>query len=106
MAGFMLRTVKSFGLGDFVRVNERFGRVTERGLFHTEIQSEDRDLTTLPNLYLTAHPLKVVRASGTVISCQLSLGYDIPYYKVEPLLKQADLDAITYKVAGFYAEIK
>ncbi len=122
MAGFMLRTVKSFNLGDFVRVNEHFGRVTERGLFHTEIQSEDRDLITLPNLYLTAHPVKVVRASGTVVSCELSLGYDIPYYHVEPLVKQAGIDAgledpfvqilalgddaITYKVAGFCAEVK
>ena len=122
MAGFMLRTVKSFNLGDFVRVNEHFGRVTERGLFHTEIQSEDRDLITLPNLYLTSHPVKVIRASGTVVSCDLSLGYDIPYYEVEPLLKQAGLDAglqepfvqiialgddaITYKVAGFCAEVK
>ncbi len=122
MAGFMLRTVKSFNLGDFVRVNQHFGRVTERGLFHTEIQSEDRDLITLPNLYLTAHPVEVVRASGTVISCDLSLGYDIAYFQVEPLLKQAGIDAgleepfvqilalgddaITYKVAGFCAEVK
>ncbi|HAD10240.1 MAG TPA: mechanosensitive ion channel protein MscS [Porticoccaceae bacterium] len=122
MAGFMLRAVESFKLGDFVQVNEHFGRVTERGLFHTEIQSEDRDLITLPNLYLTTHPVKVVRASGTVISCQLSLGYDVPYYEVEPLLEQAALDAgledpfiqltklgdhaVSYKAAGFCAEVK
>ncbi len=122
MAGFMLRIVKSFNLGDFVRVNEHFGRVTERGLFHTEIQSEERDLITLPNLYLTTHPVKVVRASGTVVSCELSLGYDVPYYKVEPLARQAGIDAgleepfmqilvlgddaITYKIAGFCAEVK
>ena len=49
MAGLMLQVVKSFKPGDFVRVGEYFGRVTERGLFHVEIQTEDRDLTTLPN---------------------------------------------------------
>lgn len=122
MAGLMLRAVESFKLGDFVRVNEHFGRVTERGLFHTEIQSEDRDLITLPNLYLTTHPVKVVRASGTVIACELSLGYDVPYYQVEPLLEQAALDAgledpftqltrlgdhaVSYKAAGFCSEVK
>jgi len=122
MAGFMLRSVKSFNLGDFIRVNEHFGRVAERGLFHTEIQSEDSDLITLPNLYLTRYPVKVVRASGTVVTCKLSLGYDIPYYRVEPLLKQAGSDAglqepfvqllmlgdnaITYQVAGFCTEVK
>lgn len=46
MAGFMLRSVASFRTGDFVRVGEHFGRVTETALLHTEIQSEDRDLIT------------------------------------------------------------
>ena len=75
MAGLMLRTVHSFRPGDFVRVEDHFGRVTERGLFHTEIQTEDRDLVTLPNLFLVTHPVKVVRASGTVVSARVSLGY-------------------------------
>ena len=44
-----------------------FGRVTERGLFHTEIQTEDRDLVTLPNLYLVTNPVKVVRTFLTVL---------------------------------------
>ena len=93
MAGFMLRSVKSFRHGDFVRVGEHFGRVTESGLFHTEIQSQDRDLITLPNLYLATNPLTVVRSSGTFTSCEVSLGYDIAWHRVEPLLKQATLDA-------------
>lgn len=66
-AGFMLRAVRSFRPGDFVRVGEQFGRVTTRGLFHTEIQTEDRDLTTLPNLHLISNPITVVRASGTIV---------------------------------------
>ena len=60
--------MRNFRPGDFVRVGERLGRVTERGLFHTEIQTEDRDLTTLPNLYLVTNPVTVVRASGTIVS--------------------------------------
>ncbi len=121
MAGLMLRAVRSFSPGDFVRVGEYFGRVTERGLFHTEIQSEDRDLVTIPNLYLSLNPVTVIRSSGTIISCDLSLGYDVPYYRVEPLLKSAAEDAglqdpftqiltlgdfsITYRIAGFCTEV-
>ena len=74
MAGFMLRAVRSFHTGDFIQVGEQFGRVTERGLFHIEIQTEDRDLTTLPNLYLVSNPVKVIRYSGTVVSATVSLG--------------------------------
>ena len=61
MAGFMLRGMQSFRLGDFLRVEKQFGRVTERGLFHTEIQTEERALTTLPNLFLVSHPFTVIR---------------------------------------------
>ncbi len=121
MAGLMLRAVRSFSPGDFVRVGGYFGRVTERGLFHTEIQSEDRDLVTIPNLFLSVNPVTVIRSSGTIISCDLSLGYDVPYYRVEPLLKAAAEDAglqdpfaqiltlgdysITYRIAGFCTEV-
>ena len=122
MAGVMLRSVRSFRTGDFIRVADHFGRVTERGLFHIEIQSEERDLITLPNLYVASNPVKVVHSSGTIVSCDLSLGYDLPHYKITPLLKQAAQQvglkepfvhlrelgdfAISYRICGFYEEVK
>lgn len=122
MAGILLTLIKSYRIGDFIRINDQFGRVTVRGLFHTEIQTEDRDLTTFPNLYLATNPLTVVSASGTVISTVLSLGYDLPHSRVETLLLQAAGEAgleepfvqvielgdfsITYKVSGFLSEVK
>jgi small conductance mechanosensitive channel len=122
MAGLMLRAVGNFRPGDFVRVNGEFGRVTERGLFHTELQTEDRDLATLPNLYLVTNPVKVVRGSGTLISATLSLGYDVPHAQIEALLGKAATAAeleepfvrvlelgdfsVKYRVAGFLADVK
>ncbi len=122
MAGVMLRGMQSFRLGDFLRVEQQFGRVTERGLFHTEIQTEDRDLTTLPNLYLVSHPFTVIRASGTIVSATVSLGYDSPPSQIEGLLIQAAQNArlkdpfvhvlvlgdfsVTYRIAGFLEEVK
>ncbi len=121
MAGFMLRGVRSFRPGDFIKVGEQFGRVTERGLFHTEIQTEDRDLTTLPNLFLVSHPITVVHSSGTIVSASVSLGYDIPHERIEQLLKEAAIAAklqepfvqikelgdfsVTYRIAGFLPEV-
>ena len=122
MAGLMLRSVKSFNPGDFIEAGDHFGKVTERGLFHTEIQSEDRDLITLPNLYLTTNPVKVVRSSGTALNCTISLGYDVPHERVDALLKEAAEKAglkdpfvqiealgdfaVTYKAAGFYENVE
>ncbi len=122
MAGVMLRGMQSFRLGDFLRVQNQFGRVTERGLFHTEIQTEDRDLTTLPNLFLVSHPFTVVRASGTIISGCVSLGYDTPqdtieYYLLEaaratklkdPFVHVLELGdfSVTYRISGMLEDVK
>ena len=89
MAGLMLRSVGSFRSGDFIEVQGNFGRVSARGLFHTEIQTENRDLNTLPNLYLVSNPVKVVGSSGTIVSAKVSLGYDTSQSRVEGLLKEA-----------------
>lgn len=122
LAGFMLRGMQSFRLGDFLRVENQFGRVTERGLFHTEIQTEERDLTTLPNLFLVSHPITVIRSSGTIVSATVSLGYDISHQIIDALLVEAALAAkltdpfvhimelgdysVTYRVSGFLSEVK
>ena len=64
MAGVMLRSLRSFKIGDFVRVADHFGRVSEMGLLHVEIQTEDRDLMTIPNLFMVNQPTKVIHASA------------------------------------------
>jgi small conductance mechanosensitive channel len=66
MAGLMLRALHNFRAGDFLKVGEHF----EQGFLHTEIQTEERDLTTLPNLYLVTNPITVVRSSGTIVSAR------------------------------------
>lgn len=122
MAGLMLRSVGSFRPGDFVRVGEHFGRVTLMRLLHTEVQTEDRDLTTLPNLYLVTNPVKVVHKDGTLVSGTVSLGYDVPRQDVERLLLEAAAQtglrdpfvlvvelgdySVVYRVRGFLENVE
>jgi small-conductance mechanosensitive channel len=122
LAGVMLRAVRGFRMGDFIRTEDHFGRVSERGLFHTEIQTADRELTTLPNLYLVTHPVTTVRSSGTIVSATVSLGYDVPRTRVETLLLDAagqvgltdpfvqilELGdfSVNYRIAGLLVEVK
>jgi len=122
LAGIMLRMISNFKPGDFVTVNDHFGRITERGLFHTEMQTESSDLLTLPNLYLTTNPVRVTRSNGTFISGECSLGYDVPRSKIEETLIDAANRAgltdafvrittlgdfsVVYKVYGMVKEIK
>jgi len=83
MAGLMLKTIGNIEPGNFITVGDYFGRISEMDLLHTEIQTEERDLTTLPNLYLVTHPVRVMRSSGTIIFVELSLGYDVSRVVVE-----------------------
>jgi small conductance mechanosensitive channel len=122
MAGLMLRSMGNFRPGDFVKVGDHFGRVSAVSLVHTEIQTEDRDLTTFSNIYLVTNPVTVVRASGTIISSTVSLGYDVPRADVEealvdaagrseladPFVQVRELGdfSITYRVCGFLADVK
>ena len=117
MAGIMLRSVSSFKPGDFIEVADQMGRVTERDLFHTEIQTADRDLVTLPNSIMVNQPVRVVRASGTIVSATASLGYDVSRHVLEDLFVGAAESAgllepfvqvlelgdysVNYRIAGF-----
>lgn len=116
LAGIMLRAIKSARPGDFVTLGDLSGRITEIALLHSEIQTEFRDLVTVPNLHMVTNPVKVVRASGTIITAEVSLGYDVPNGRVSELLCKAAENAglvetfvhvrelgdfsVTYRVAG------
>ncbi|MDF2178794.1 mechanosensitive ion channel [Aliiglaciecola sp. CAU 1673] len=122
MAGILLRMTQPFKTGDFIRVGEHFGRVSERGRFDTEIQTETRELIALPNTLLTTQALAAIRSSGTIISVNISLGYDVHHARVEKLLLEAaekanlkdafvhilSLDdfTVSYRLSGFLEEVK
>lgn len=121
LAGIMLRTIGNARPGDFITVVDITGRMTELGLLHTEIQTEDSDLVTVPNLIIATNPLKVVRSSGTIVSAEVSLGYDCPNSRVSQLLCDAAEEAglhesfvqirdlgdfsVVYRVAGVLHDV-
>lgn len=122
MAGILLRVTSPFRVGDFIQVNEHFGRVAERGLFDTEVQSESRELISIPNTLLVTHPVATVRNSGAIVSTTLSLAYDLNHNQIRPLLLEAAATSglkepfvhiqalgdfsITYRISGVLTEAK
>ena len=122
MAGIMLRVTKPFRTGDFITVGEHFGRVTERGLLDTEIQTEHRSLVAIPNTMLIGNAVSVERSSGALVSVELSLGYDLNHVRIERLLeiaaKRCGLEepfvqilklgdfSVSYRVSGLLNDVK
>lgn len=89
IAGLMNNSMKRFRNGDLISLDQMQGRVTKKSIFHTEIQLEDSNFMTIPNLYIATHPVKLTRKTNTVISTTVSLGYDVPRGKIEDALKEA-----------------
>ena len=122
MAGIMLRMINPFRRGDFIKINDTFGRVTEINFLHTQIQSVDRDLIMIPNHKLVSDPLKTIRSSGTIIATSVSLGYDISRKSIEknlllaaektglenPFVHVTNLGdfSVTYKVGGLLRDVE
>lgn len=106
-----------FRNGDLIKINDFHGRVTRKSVFHTEVQLEDSNFITIPNLYIASNPVKLIRKADTVISTSISLGYDISRIRIEEALKKAATEAgltepyvfitelgdysVVYKIHGF-----
>ncbi|MEM7515690.1 MAG: mechanosensitive ion channel domain-containing protein [Planctomycetota bacterium] len=122
MAGMQMKAVKPFGIGDFVEVGDHFGRITELGLFHIELQTEESNLCTLPNLFVVQNPATTIRSSGTILSATVSLGYDVSHNRIEELLRKSATEcglkdpfvhvedlgdfSVTYRLAGRLDQVK
>ena len=118
----MLKVVRSARPGAFITVGELTGRVTEMDLLHTQVQTEFRDLVTVPNLFMVTQPLHVVRASGTIVGAHVSLGYDVHHEQASEVLLKAAADSglkdafvqvrelgdfsIAYRVAGLLEDVQ
>jgi small-conductance mechanosensitive channel len=89
IAGIMNNSMNRFRNGDLIKIGEFHGRVIRKSIFHTEIQLEDSNFITIPNLYIANNPVKLTRKTNTVISASVSLGYDISREKIEGALRDA-----------------
>lgn len=122
MAWNMMRITRPFQIGEFIKVGDYFGRVTEQGLLDTEIQTESRELISLPNSYLIANPVSAIQPSGAIVSAELSLGYDIHHSRIQRILigaaENAGLEdpfvriiqlgdySVTYRISGLLPEVR
>lgn len=93
IAGIMNNSMNRFRNGDLIKIQDLHGRVIRKSMFHTEIQLEDSNFITIPNLYIASNPVKLIRRTNSVISTSVSLGYDIPRDRIEKALKEAAVSA-------------
>ena len=92
-AGLILTYTRTLRVGEFVRVGDYEGTVTEVGMFTTTIRTGLGEVLTLPNSMITGSVTKnysrIVEGPGYVVDTVVTIGYDTPWRQVEAMLLEA-----------------
>ncbi len=92
-AGLILTYTRTVRVGEYVRVGEHEGTVTELGMFTTRIRTGTGRELTLPNSLITGTVTqnfsRSVQGSGFIIDTKVTIGYDTPWRQVEAMLIEA-----------------
>lgn len=91
MSGFVLMYSRAFRPGDYVRIGETEGTVSELGMLSTKIRTTKREEITLPNSVVVAATVKnysrlAADEGGVLLHTSVTIGYDTPWRQVEALL--------------------
>lgn len=89
MSGVLIRILGSYKVGDMVKIIGHIGKVSEIGIFHTEIQTPKRGLITVPNNIVLREPFLNYTTSKYIVNVPITIGYDIERKHVEDLLIKA-----------------
>lgn len=93
MSGLVVVYSRALRRGDFVRVNDVEGVVSEVAALATKVVNVRNEEVTIPNSVLVASPIhnysKLAGTHGTLLSCRVTIGYDAPWRQVHAMLVKA-----------------
>ncbi|MBT0569128.1 mechanosensitive ion channel family protein [Curvibacter sp. CHRR-16] len=91
--GLILMYTRSIKMGEYVRIGDHEGTITEIGLFTTRIRTGLGEEITLPNSVIigtaTKNYSRTVQGQGFVIDATVTIGYDTPWRQVQAMLCEA-----------------
>ncbi|MDH4873418.1 mechanosensitive ion channel [Pseudomonas sp. BN515] len=92
-AGLILTYTRTLRPGEYVRIGDNEGTVTELGMFTTSIRTGLGEVLTIPNSMITGSVTRnysrVVQGAGYVVDTTVTIGYDTPWRQVEAMLLEA-----------------
>jgi len=95
VAGTILTYMRSFSVGDFVKIGDTIGEVVERNLLVTRIRTQKNEIVTIPNGTVLGGMVMnfsaEARKNGVIFYTTVSIGYSAPWKKVHELLIAAAL---------------
>lgn len=95
IAGLVLTYMRSFKIGDRVKIGDVVGDVKEKTLLNTRIKTIKNEIITIPNAQmLSSHTVNYSTANdedGLMLFTTVTIGYDVPWREVHKHLVEAAL---------------
>ena len=92
-SGLILTYAGTFKVGEYVRIGDQEGTVTDVGAFQTRLRTGMGVEVVMPNGAVIGSVIhnysRVVKGSGFVVDAMVTIGYDAPWRQVHALLIQA-----------------
>jgi small-conductance mechanosensitive channel len=93
IAGFVITYMRPFAVGDFVKIGDTTGTVTEQSALVVRVLTIRNENVTLPaSMVLSSQIVNYsaqARTSGVAIRTSVTIGYDVPWRRVQELLLEA-----------------
>ncbi len=84
-SGLLVLSVKPYKVNDWIEVNEKFGKVTEIGIFNTTVVTPGNKTLIMPNSLMTSDVITNHSARGVI---RLEIDVTMPYAESFPKVKQ------------------
>lgn len=95
VAGTILTYMRSFSVGDFVRIGDTVGEVVEKTLLVTRVCTQKNEIVTIPNGSVLGGVVvnysSEARKRGVIFYTRVTIGYSAPWKRVHELLISAAL---------------
>ncbi len=92
-SGLILVYTRALSLGEYVRIQDSEGTVTELGLFVTRLRTGLGEEVALPNSLVLANVTRnysrVTQGKGFILDTAITIGYDTPWRQVHAMLLEA-----------------
>ena len=92
-SGLILMYTRVFRAGEYIRIQETEGTVTELGIFATRVRTGHGDEVILPNSFVLGNVSRnFSRGAGEpdfIASASVTIGYDTPWRQVHAMLEEA-----------------
>ncbi len=93
IAGIILTYMRSFAVGDWVKIGDTTGEVIEKNMLVTRVVTPKRETITIPNATVMSGSVmnytREAKNAGVIFYTTVTIGYDAPWKTVHQLLIDA-----------------